>query len=360
MITTGNRGRTLGGVLLDELNTPIVLAPMAGGPSTPELTAAVSDSGGLGFLAAGYLSAEDLGGRIKQTRTLTSAAFGVNLFYPSTPSPVTSFGAYVDQLAREFPVGEPRFDTDAWADKLELLISEPVRAVSCTFGCPSAQEISRLHAVGTEVWVTVTSVAEARIAADAGADVLIAQGSEAGGHRGSFADLPAEDTADPLGLLALLQLLVAAVDLPLVAAGGIATGAGLAAALAAGAAAAQIGTAFLRCAEAGTAPLIRDAITLDTPTMLTRAFTGRQARGLRNKFMLDHLDAPAAYPEIHYATGPLRAAARATGNADEVNLWAGQAHSLAVELPAGELMRQLSREAKAALDRAVSLRIQCY
>ncbi|MFB8002048.1 nitronate monooxygenase [Nocardia sp. NPDC056000] len=347
-------------VLLDELNTPIVLAPMAGGPSTPELAAAVSDAGGLGFLGAGYLGAEDLGGRIKQTRTLTSAAFGVNLFYPSAPSPVTSFGDYVDQLAREFPVGEPRFDTDAWAAKLELLIADPVRVVSSTFGCPSPEEIARLHAVGTEVWVTVTSVAEARIAAEAGADALIAQGGEAGGHRGSFADRPEDDTADPLGLLALLQLLTAAVDLPVIATGGITTGAALAAVLTAGAAAAQIGTAFLRCPEAGTAPLIRDAITLDTPTMLTRAFTGRRARGLRNQFMLDHQQAPAAYPEIHYATGPLRAAARAAGNADEVNLWAGQAHSLAPELPAGELVRQLSLEAKEALNRAVSIRIQGY
>ncbi|MEV6069919.1 nitronate monooxygenase [Nocardia sp. NPDC052001] len=347
-------------VLLDELNTPIVLAPMAGGPSTPELAAAVSDAGGLGFLGAGYLGAEDLGGRIKQTRTLTSAAFGVNLFYPSAPSPVTSFGDYVDQLAREFPVGEPRFDTDAWAAKLELLIADPVRVVSSTFGCPSPEEIARLHAVGTEVWVTVTSVAEARIAAEAGADALIAQGGEAGGHRGSFADRPEDDTADPLGLLALLQLLTAAVDLPVIATGGITTGAALAAVLTAGAAAAQIGTAFLRCPEAGTAPLIRDAITLDTPTMLTRAFTGRRARGLRNQFMLDHQQAPAAYPEIHYATGPLRAAARAAGNADEVNLWAGQAHSLAPELPAGELVRQLSRDAKEALNRAVSIRIQGY
>lgn len=346
------------GVLLDELNTPIVLAPMAGGPSTPELTAAVSDAGGLGFLAAGYLGADDLGGRIKLTRTLTSAAFGVNLFYPSAPSPVTSFGDYVDLLAREFPIGEPRFDTDAWAAKLDLLITDPVPVVSCTFGCPSAEEIARLHEAGSEVWVTVTSVAEARIAAEVGADVLIAQGAEAGGHRGSFADRPEEDTADPLGLLTLLQLLRAAVDLPLVASGGIATGAAVAAALVAGAAAAQIGTAFLRTDEAGTAPLIRDAVTLDTPTMLTRAFTGRRARGLRNQFMLDHPDAPSAYPEIHYATGPLRAAARASGNADEVNLWAGQAHSLAAELPAGELVRRLSEDAKTALNKALSIRIQ--
>lgn len=345
-------------VLLDELDTPIVLAPMAGGPSTPELAAAVSDAGGLGFIAAGYLSAGDLGERVKRTRELTAAAFGVNLFFPSEPSPAARFDDYVTELGHEFPVGEPRFDTDDWDAKIELLVADPVAVMSCTFGCPSAEEIERLHAVGTEVWVTVTSVAEAEHAVAVGADAVIAQGAEAGGHRGTFIDRPEDDVTDPLGLLALVQLLTAAVDRPIIATGGIATGAGMAAALVAGAKAVQIGTAFLRCPEAGTAPLVRAAIISDTPTMLTRAFTGRRARGLRNQFMLDHPNAPAAYPEIHYATGPLRAAARASGNADEVNLWAGQAHSLAPELPAGELVRQLSRAAKDALERALSIRIQ--
>ncbi|MFC9993542.1 NAD(P)H-dependent flavin oxidoreductase [Nocardia sp. NPDC127526] len=345
-------------MILEDLGTPIVLAPMAGGPSTPELAAAVSDAGGLGFIAAGYLSAAALGERVKSTRALTSAPFGVNLFYPSAPASPELFSSYVEALAREFPVGEPRYDTDDWAAKLDLLTAEPVAVVSCTFGCPSAAEIERLRAAGSEVWVTVTSVAEARHASAAGADVLIAQGAEAGGHRGTFADRPEDDVTDPLGLLALLQLLLADTDRPVVAAGGIATGAGVAAALSAGAAAAQLGTVFLRCPEAGTAPLVRDAVVLDTPTMLTRAFTGRLARGLRNRFMLEHPNAPAAYPEIHYATGPLRAAARAEGNADAVNLWAGQAHSLTPELPAGELVRKLSEEAKTALQRALSRRIQ--
>lgn len=347
-------------MVLAELGTPIVLAPMAGGPSTPELAAAVSEAGGLGFVAAGYLPAGELGARIKATRALTSRAFGVNLFFPSEPSPTARFSPYIEELAREFTVGEAKYDSDDWDAKLDLLIAEPVAVVSVTFGCPSAAEIERLHAVGTEVWVTVTTVAEGRHAVEAGADALIAQGAEAGGHRGTFVDDPDDDLADPLGLLTLVQLLRAAVAVPIVAAGGISTGEALAGVLAAGAAAAQIGTAFLRCPEAGTAPLIRAAITADTPTMLTRAFTGRRARGLRNRFMVEHTGAPAAYPEIHYATGPLRAAARAEGNADEVNLWAGQAHSLAPELPAGELVRKLSADARNALERALSLRIQSY
>ncbi|RDI46231.1 nitronate monooxygenase [Nocardia mexicana] len=351
-------------MIIDELRTPIVLAPMAGGPSTPELAAAVSAAGGLGFLAAGYLSAGDTADRIVRTRALLSETganavpFGVNLFVPSAPTPAERFDRYLEQVGRNFPLGEARFDTDDWEAKLDALVTDPVAVVSFTFGCPSAAEIARLRAVGSEVWVTVTSVGEARIAAEAGADVLIAQGAEAGGHRATFVDRPEDDTADPLSTLALLQLLAGTTDLPVVAAGGIATGAAAAAALVAGAAAVQLGTAFLNCPEAGTAQLHRDALTIDTPTMLTRAFSGRRARGLRNRFILDHPDAPAAYPEIHYATGPLRKQARADGNADAVNLWAGQTHALTGELPAEDLVRTLSADMKSALKLGLSRTIQ--
>ncbi|MCM6773198.1 nitronate monooxygenase [Nocardia sp. CDC159] len=338
-------------MILDELRTPIVLAPMAGGPSTPELAAAVSEAGGLGFLAAGYLRADALAERIARTRELTAAPFGVNLFAPGAPTAPDRFAPYLEQVGRQFPLGEPKFDDDDWDAKLDRLAADPVPVVSFTFGCPAAAEIQRLHAAGSEVWVTVTSVPEARIAIEAGADVLVAQGAEAGGHRATFVDRPEDDATDPLSVLALLQLLTAAVDRPIVATGGIATGAAIAAALVAGAAAAQLGTAFLRCPEAGTAALHRDALPIETPTMLTRAFSGRRARGLRNQFILDHPDAPVAYPEIHYATSPLRSAARSSGNADAVNLWAGQTHTLATEAPAGQLVRDLSVAAKDALNR---------
>jgi nitronate monooxygenase len=362
-------------VILDDLRTPIVLAPMAGGPSSPELAAAVSRAGGLGFLAAGYLTADNIADDIARTRALladspptsapadsppTVTPIGVNLFVPGMPTPPGQFSDYLEDVGRDFALGQARFDTDDWDAKLDILAADPVPVVSFTFGCPDPAVVDRLHTAGSEVWVTITSVAEARIAIEAGADVLIAQGAEAGGHRGTFADRPADDVTDPLSALALVQLLTAAVDRPVVAAGGIATGAALAAMLAAGAAAGQLGTAFLRCPEAGTAPLHRDALTVDTPTMLTRAFTGRRARGLRNRFQLDHPDAPVAYPEIHYATGPLRRQARAAGNADAVNLWAGQAHTLATELPAEELVRTLSSAAKSALKLALLRRIQTY
>ncbi|WP_174371997.1 nitronate monooxygenase [Nocardia pneumoniae] len=347
-------------MILERLDVPIVLAPMAGGPSTPELTAAVAEAGGFGQLAAGYLSAADTAARITATRAATGRPFGVNLFVPGPATPAADLADYLAELGADHELGDAKFDTDDWDAKLELLVADPVAAVSFTFGCPSAAEIARLHAVGSEVWVTVTSPGEARVAVDAGADVLIAQGAEAGGHRATFVDRPAEDATDPLGLLALLQLLAAVTDRPLVATGGIATGAGIAAALAAGAAAAQLGTVFLRCPEAGTNQVHRNALTTDTPTMLTRAFTGRRARGLRNRFLLKHTaTAPAGYPEIHYATAPLRAAARSAGNADEVNLWAGQTHALAPETPAGDLVRALAADTKSSLEKALSRRIQC-
>ncbi|WP_378737026.1 nitronate monooxygenase [Nocardia brasiliensis] len=346
-------------MIIDDLNVPIVLAPMAGGPSTPELTVAVTEAGGFGLLAAGYLSAADTAARITATRALTGAPFGVNLFVPGPAAPAAAFADYLAELAREHPVGDAKYDTDDWDAKLDLLVADPVAAVSFTFGCPSAAEIARLHAVGSEIWVTVTSAAEAAVAVERGADVLITQGAEAGGHRATFVDRPEDDATDPLSVLALLQLLRAATDRPVVATGGISTGAGIAAALAAGAAAVQLGTVFLRCPEAGTNPLHRAALSSDTPTMLTRAFTGRRARGLRNRFMVEHsATAPAAYPEIHYATGPLRAAARTAGNPENVNLWAGQTHSLAPELPAGELVRKLAADTKSALNAALSRRIQ--
>jgi nitronate monooxygenase len=211
--------------------------------------------------------------------------------------------------------------------------------------------IDRLHEAGSEVWVTVTTPGEARHAIGLAADVLVAQGVEAGGHRGSFSDDPAS-ADDGLGLLSLLQLVRAVTDAPLVAAGGVSTGAGVAAVLAAGAAAAQIGTAFLRCPEAGTAAVYREALAGPAPTALTRAFTGRLARGIRNRFLDRHTaGAPSAYPEVHYVTAPLRAAGRAEGDSGVVNLWAGQAYELGSEMPAGQLARTLAEQARSEFAR---------
>jgi nitronate monooxygenase len=346
-------------MILDRLAVPVVLAPLAGGPSTPELAAAVSGAGGLGFLAAGYLTAAALGERLDRARQLAGAAvpLGVNVFVPGTPAAGDAVRAYAATLAAEArahgaALGAPRFEDDDWAAKLDLLAGGRADVVSFTFGCPDPAVIGRLRAAGSEVWVTVTSPAEAAAAAGAGADALVLQGAEAGGHRSTFRD--DGDGDDGIGLLSLLALARARVSVPLVAAGGIITGAGIAAVLAGGAAAAQLGTAFLRCPEAGTAPAARQAVAGDAPTAMTRAFTGRLARGIRNRFLDEHsAAAPSAYPEVHHLTAPLRAAARAAGDASVLNLWAGQTHALGTALPAAELTQALRRDTVAALSGAM-------
>jgi nitronate monooxygenase len=338
-------------MVLDRLEHPIVLAPLGGGPSTPELSGAVSGAGGLGFLAAGYLTAEELRVRTAAVRDLTGAPFGVNLFVPGAPAAHEAYQSFLERLrgtaeAAGAPVGEPRFDDDEWDAKLEVVARERPAVVSFTFGCPPADVVKRLQAAGSEAWVTVTSPDEASQAAAAGADALIAQGGEAGGHRASFVDRPGLPV---YGVLSLIQLVAARVELPIVAAGGIATGRAIAAVLCSGAAAAQLGTAFMLCPEAGTPKVLRDALPAATETDLTRGFTGRLARGIRNRFMAEHAEAPIAYPEIHHATAPLRRAAREAGDPDLVNLWAGEAHELARPVPAAELVRALAADAREAL-----------
>jgi len=250
--------------------------------------------------------------------------------------------------------GKPRHDDDGFDEKLALVADERVPAVSFTFGCPAPEQIERLRAAGAEVWVTVTTPAEALTAAGAGADALVVQGVEAGGHRGSFDD----DRPGDVGLLALIQLVREATDLPLVATGGIATGRGVAAVLAAGAAAAQVGTAFMLATEAGTSAAHRRAQAGDRPTALTRAFTGRTARGIENRFIREHEGgAPRGYPDVHYLTAPLRSVARERGDADGFHLWAGQAYRLAEETPAADLVQSLAQRAGEAL-RAASRRFE--
>jgi nitronate monooxygenase len=346
-------------LILDELDAPVVLAPLAGGPSTPELAAAVSAAGGLGFLAGGYLAAPALEERLARARELTDRPLAVNLFVPAAgPTDPGAYQGYVAELHRwadaaGVELGDPAYGDDDWEDKLALVGDGAARApavVSFTFGCPDDDVLARLREAGREVWLTVTSVEEASRAAEAGADVIVVQGSEAGGHRASFED---QRELPKLALLPALALVSRAVETPLVAAGGIATGAGMAAALCAGAHAVQLGSAFMLCPEAGTCPAHRQALHSGTPTILTRAFTGRLARGIRNRFIDEHdPGSPIAYPEIHHVTAPMRRRARETGDPELINLWAGETHELARELPAGELVAQLAEEARAALEAA--------
>ncbi len=344
--------------ILRELEVPVVQAPMAGGPSTPALAAAVERGGGLGFLAAGYLSPERVDEDIATLRGLTDGPFGVNLFVgggaAADPAEVRAYAERLAADARRAGVrlGEPRFDDDWFDDKLALVRERAVPVVSFTFGAPPRSAVVDLHAAGAEVWQTVTSPAEATQAVALGADALIVQGIEAGGHRGVFVD---DDAQSELTLLAALQLVRASVDSPLVAAGAIMTGAALAAVLALGASAGQVGTAYLRSPEAGTSDAQRTATATDRPTVLTRAFSGRLARGIVNRWHEEHAAAaPRAYPEVHHLTSPLRAHGRRVGDADLINLWAGQAHHLAQASSAEEITRRLGTEAGEALSVAAS------
>lgn len=325
---------------------PIWVAPMAGGPSTAGLVAAAAQAGALGFLAGGYKTAAAVRAEMDAVRAAGARAFGVNLFVPGRPaSDTAAVAAYVGSLRAEAArlgaeVGEPRWDDDGWADKIDLLLGDPPPAVSFTFGCPPPEVIAGFRRRGALVGVTVTSPGEAVLAADA--DCLIVQGREAGAHAGTFANAGPADTRP--GLLDLLAAVAGTTSLPLIAAGGLADAGGVAAALAAGATAAAFGTAFLRCAESGAHPLHKAALAdpRRTATAITRAFSGRPARALVNRFVLDHPDAPAAYPEINNATRALRAGAAAAGDPDRMSLYAGQGFRAASDRPAAEIIGQLA------------------
>jgi len=338
-------------MILDHCRYPLVLAPLAGGPSTPALAAAVTNAGGMGTLAWGYLDPVAAAEQLAETRQLTDGRFGVNVFVPGTAVEDTAeLMSFRDQLRAAtwlgVEPGEAVFSDDHFQTKVELLRHSPVDAVSFTFGLPPRGVVAALHAVSSEVWVTVTTVQEALDAADRGADALIVQGLEAGGHRGGPSDHPEEQHT----LLTALQLIGAATTLPLIATGGLVTGRAIAGALTAGATGVALGTAFLSSPEAGTSQVHRDALRAPGHTALTRAFTGRSARGICNAFMEEFANAPVGYPEIHYMTDPIRQAGRLRGDSSVVNLWAGTAFELATEgEPAGALVSRLAREAAAAV-----------
>ncbi|MFE9659659.1 nitronate monooxygenase [Streptomyces sp. NPDC005955] len=345
--------------LTDLLPCPIVQAPMAGGVSRPQLAAAVSEAGGLGFLAAGYKTADGMYQEIKQVRSLTSLPFGVNVFMPqpeyADPAVVDVYG---HQLAGESgwydtELGDPDSGRDDGYDaKLAILLDDPVPVVSFHFGCPTREVIAALRKAGTLTLVTATTVEEARTVAWSGADGVIAQGIEAGGHQGTHRD-SLDNDGTGLGLLALVTQVRENVEIPVIAAGGLMRGAQIAAVLAAGADAAQLGTAFLPTPESGAHLMHKQALTnpLFTRTEITRAFTGRPARGLVNRFLREHgRYAPAAYPQVHHLTGPLRKAAAKAADPQGMALWAGQGHRLAREMPAGDLVEVLWAEAADAVD----------
>jgi nitronate monooxygenase len=348
-------------MVISALDVPVIGAPMAGGPSTPELVAAVSDAGGLGFLAAGYLTATQVAEQVAEVWSRTSRPFGVNLFVPQVANTyaagpgalagdhralaVATYRAGLIATARRLGVElpEPRpGDTDDWERKLDLVVRERVPVVSFTFGLPSAAVLGELRRAGVETVATVTDVAEAESALAAGVDALCLQGADAGGHRGTLD--PDKEPVD-LDVVDLVREVRGLTDIPLVAAGALGTSERAALAREAGADAVQVGTALLLTPEAGTSLAYRRALRDEqfTDTVVTRAFSGRWARGLENDFVRDHgLHAPAAYPELHHVTSPLRRAAATADDPSLMALWAGTGWRDAEPVPAAVVVSELA------------------
>jgi NAD(P)H-dependent flavin oxidoreductase YrpB (nitropropane dioxygenase family) len=334
--------------LLDALGVklPVLAAPMAGGPGTPALVDAAALTGSLGFVAGGYKTPTALADELDSV----TGACAVNLFAPN-PLPVdrAAFHRFADLIAREadrfglsLNAATPVEDDDYWAEKVEVLRARPVPLISFTFGIPPAADLAALRATGARLAQTVTTVDEARAAADAGLDCLVVQSVFAGGHS---ATLDPRRSFTEVALPDLVAAVRRSVALPVIAAGGIGSAADVVAAVHAGADAVAVGTVLLRCNEAGTSATHRLALTDARPTVLTRAFTGRPARGLRNDFIHRYNDvAPYGYPALHHLTAPMRRAAAAAGDPERLHLWAGTAYAHATDEPAATILLRLAAD----------------
>ena len=334
---------------------PIIQAPMAGGPTTPQLVAAVGNAGALGSFGFAYTEPPAMRSQCAAARALTTAPIHVNLFVdePGPPPPEQDIERALAALRPMYAaVGATAPATVAapYAPSLDAQVAavRDIRpaVLSMHFNQLGKQYIAELQALGILVAASVTNLAEARHAQGLGLDFAIAQGAEAGGHRGTFIGT-AEDSM--IGTLALVRSIVRNCSIPIVAAGGIMDGAGLAAVLALGACGAQIGTAFLTVDESG-APDVHKQALLDASgasTTITRAFSGRPARGIRNAYIrrAESGDFPILpFPVQNKATGPLRAAAAKQGNPDYVSLWAGQGYTLSRKMSAAALIDTIAQE----------------
>lgn len=338
---------------------PVIQAPMAGGGDTPALVAAVSNAGALGFIGAAYLSPAQIREAGREVRARTDRPFGVNLFAPGKASERPSdFGPAVQILAPFFaelglPAPAPPADSgDGFEEKLSAAIDIGASYFSFTFGLLPESATRAVKARGIFLMGTATTVAEAVALEKSGVDAVIAQGSEAGGHRGTF--LEEDFHAALVGTMALVPQVADAVRVPVVASGGIMDGRGIAAALALGAKAVQMGTAFLTCEESGVAEAYKEAIlgAHEDQTRITRAFSGRPARGIANRFMVE-VDAAGAvlpFPWQNMLTRPLRSAAARQGRSEYLSLWAGQCPRLARRQTAAELVARLRKEMDGVLE----------
>lgn len=337
------------------IKLPLIQAPMAGGPTTPELVAAVSNAGGLGSIGGALMAPENLQDAIQATRRLTQKPFAVNLFAPLEPQlnmekinkSFAILSVYRQALGIEENSKPEIKPAPVFEDQLSVLIREKIPIVSFTFGTPSRDQIQVLHDHHIVVIGTATNVREAIAQEELGYSMIVAQGSEAGGHRGTFLS---SFESSLIGTMALVPAIVDHVKLPVIAAGGIMDGRGLAAALCLGASAVQIGTAFLTCPEAGVHPQHRQAILASTEesTTITSVFSGRPARGIRNRFseeMARYQGILPDYPLQQSLTAPIRKKAAAENRAEFMSLWAGQGTRLSQPIPAAQLVHKVIEQA---------------
>ena len=340
------------------IRLPLIAAPMAGGPTTQELVAACSAAGALGSFGFAYTQPAEMKRQAAWVRERTQAPFGINLFVSPQPDavPAAAQRSALDAVAgyyRELGLPAPEPVAAPYAPSLEeqLAAVEEIRPRVFTvhLGSIGKERVKKLQNLGMLVGGSANCVAEAKGLEQAGFDFVIAQGGEAGGHRGSYLRDPYESLT---GTLALTRLVVRAVKLPVVAAGGIMDGAGIAAALALGAQAAQMGTAFIPCPESGAAQVHKDLLLQATEddTRVTEKFSGKPARGLANRYMREMDDKPVlVFPAQNAVTGKLRQASAKAGNPDFIALWAGQAAPLSRALPAARLVNELESELRSAL-----------
>jgi nitronate monooxygenase len=340
----------------DLFQIPVIQGPMAGGACTPELVAAVSNAGALGALPCSLLSPSTIEEQVARIRTLTDRPFMLNFFVQGKPTPSAEELSAAAELLR--PVWEslgwqalpvPSKWCEDFGAQFETLINLRPAVVSFTFGILDASQVERLHAAGILVIGTVTTVEEALAWQAIGADAVVASGVEAGGHRGTFIGRQEDAT---LPSRQLWPLVAQAVDIPVIAAGGIMTGADIKEALALGARAVQMGTAFLATDESGIVPAYKQRLLSgERRTRLTRSFSGRYARGIENRFMklMEAVEAQVpAYPVQNALTGSIRAAAAAAGDTELMSLWAGTGVERARAMPAAQLLRTLVAEMHSA------------
>lgn len=346
------------------LTHPVMQAPMGGGPSTPELIAAVCETGGMGWLAAAYLAPEQIRDQVRAIRALTDRPFGINLFVGgwarnANRAQVASMMKLLHEMHSELglaPPSVPGVPNDPFPGQLEAVLDAKPAAFSFTFGLPRAEDIARLKEEGIAVFGTATTLREAHLLASAGVDAIIAQGEEAGAHRGTFAGTFEQSMVPTLDLVRAIH---AEVPLPVLATGGLMDGHDVANALAAGASATLHGTAFLATPESGASEAYKRAILAaeDDDTVVTRAFSGRPARGLRNAFVRAVEDSEAEippYPLQNVLTRPMRQAAAARGDASRQSLWAGRGVARARNAPAEDIVATMLRELEAAQNKPAS------